>query len=122
MFEMSFKSISESEKHMQNFVNIYLAYILKHVTAAFSELCRFPLLLSIITGCINFWLHMMQSDNKALISKAYLEQYNIVHQIKVTGYNLLKTYCMISEFHMFGTIKAHLTLCQSTTTPASLYE
>ena len=76
MFEMSFKSISESEKHMQSFVNIYLAYILKHVTAAFSELCRFPLLLSIITGCINFWLHMMQSDNKALISKAYLEQYN----------------------------------------------
>ena len=79
MFEMSFKStcISESDKIHAKFCKYLLGVHSKACNfAAFSELGRFPLLLSTITGCLNFWLHMIQSDNETLISKAYLEQYN----------------------------------------------
>ena len=31
---------------------------------------------STITGCLNFWMHILQSGSESLICKAYMEQYN----------------------------------------------
>ena len=44
--------------------------------AVFSELGQFPLLVSTITGCLNFLMHILQSGSESLISKAYMAQYN----------------------------------------------
>ena len=44
--------------------------------AVISELGQFPMLISILTSCINFWLHTIQSNKDSLISKAYQEQMN----------------------------------------------
>ena len=41
-----------------------------------SELGQFPLLLSVITGSLNFWLHIIGSDGESLLSKEYIEQIN----------------------------------------------
>ena len=37
---------------------------------------RFRSVVQYITGCLNFWMHILQSGNESLISKAYMEQYN----------------------------------------------
>ena len=77
MFEMSFKSTSEFDKMHARFCKYILGVHKKACNfAAFSELGQFPLLISIITGCINFWLHILHSGGETLISKAYLEQYH----------------------------------------------
>lgn len=44
--------------------------------AVLSELGQYPLIISAIVSCINFWLHAMQSSASSLIYKAYWEQYN----------------------------------------------
>ena len=41
----------------------------------FSELGKFPLIISVIARCIKFWLHVVKSSDKSLSSKAYLEQF-----------------------------------------------
>lgn len=35
-----------------------------------------PSLVTTITGCINFWLHSIQSSSESLVAKVYLEQLN----------------------------------------------
>ena len=44
--------------------------------AVFSELGQFPMLISVIARCINFWIHTIQSSNESLLSEAYWEQCN----------------------------------------------
>ena len=34
------------------------------------------MLISVIAGCINFWIHTIQSNNESLLSEAYWEQCN----------------------------------------------
>ena len=41
-----------------------------------SELGQFPLIISMITSCVNFWVHVVQSKRDSLILKAYWEQFN----------------------------------------------
>ena len=66
LFELSFKSNSEFDKIHTRFC--------KYVLGVFSELGQFPLIITSITSCLNFWMHIIQSSKKSLISKAYLEQ------------------------------------------------
>ena len=46
--------------------------------AVLSELGQYPLVISALVSCINFWLHVLQcqSSDKSLINKAYLAQCN----------------------------------------------
>ena len=77
MFEMSFKSNTEFDKLHAKFCKYLLGVHNKACNfAVFSELGQFPLLISTIMGCLNFWFHILQSGSETLISKAYLEQYN----------------------------------------------
>ena len=77
MFEMSFKSNTEFDKMYTKFCKYVLGVHYKACNfAVFSELGQFPLLVSTITGCLNFWMHILQSGSESLISKAYMEQYN----------------------------------------------
>ena len=76
MFEMSYKSNTEFDKIHAKFCKYVLGVHYKACNfAAFSELGQFPLLVSIITGCLNFWMHILQSGSESLISKAYIEQF-----------------------------------------------
>ena len=75
MFEMSFKSNTEFDKIHAKFCKYVLGVHNKACNfAVFSELGQFPLLISTIMGCLNFWFHILQSGSETLISKAYLEQ------------------------------------------------
>ena len=77
VFEMSFKSNTEFDKIHAKFCKYVLGVHNKACNfAVFSELGQFPLLISTIMGCLNFWFHILQSGSETLISKAYLEQYN----------------------------------------------
>lgn len=77
MFEMSFKSNTEFDKIHAKFCKYVLGVHSKACNfAVFSELGQFPSLVTTITGCINFWMHILQSGSETLISKAYIEQYN----------------------------------------------
>ena len=42
----------------------------------YSELGQFPLIISVIASCVDFWLHVVKTSDKSLLSKAYWEQYN----------------------------------------------
>ena len=76
MFEMSYKSNTEFDKIHPKFCKYVLGVHYKACNfAVFSELGQFPLLISTITGCINFWMHILQSGCESLLSKAYIEQY-----------------------------------------------
>ena len=44
--------------------------------AVISEQGQFPLKVSILANCINFWLHTIQSNTVSLLQKAYPEQMN----------------------------------------------
>ena len=77
MFEMSFKSNCDFDKIHIKFCKYILGVHSKASNfAVLSELGRLPLLLSTISSCVNFWLHILQSDSETLLSKAYIEQYN----------------------------------------------
>lgn len=77
MFEMSLKGFNEFDKIHTKFLKFSLGVHSKASNfAAQSELGRFPLIISCITACINFWLHVIYSKNDALIFKAYQEQIN----------------------------------------------
>ena len=77
MFEMSFKSNTEFDKVHAKFCKYVLEVHNKACNfAVFSEHVPFPLLISTIMGCLNFWIHILQSGSESLILKAYLEQYN----------------------------------------------
>lgn len=89
MFEMSYKSNTKFDKIHAKFCKYVPGVHYKACNfAVFSELGQFPLLVSTITGCLNFWMHILKSGSESLISKAYIE---LVHLINIFGHSLLKT-------------------------------
>ena len=77
MFNISLKSNCEFDKVHIRFCKYVLGVTAKACNfAVISELGQFPMLISIPTSCINFWLHTIQSNKDSLISKAYQEQMN----------------------------------------------
>ena len=77
MFDTSFKSLNEFDKIFTRFLKYVLGVHSKASNfAVYSELGQFPLIISVITSCINFWIHAVQSSNDSLISKAYWEHFN----------------------------------------------
>ncbi|MCU7801324.1 MAG: hypothetical protein KZQ70_14625 [gamma proteobacterium symbiont of Lucinoma myriamae] len=77
MFDMSFKGFNDFDKIFTRFSKYVLGVHSKASNfAAFSELGQYPLIISVITSCINFWLHAVKSSDKSLLSEAYWEQYN----------------------------------------------
>ena len=75
LFELSFKSNSEFAKIHTRFCKYVLGVYSKACNfAEFSELGQFPLIITSITRCLNFWMHIIQPSSESLISKAYLEQ------------------------------------------------
>lgn len=44
--------------------------------AVISEVGQFPLIISIVSSCNSFWLHIVQSKSDSLLQKAYREQVN----------------------------------------------
>ena len=77
LFELSFKSNTELDKIHARFCKYVLGVHSKACNyAVFSELGQFPLLITTLTSCLNFWMHIKQSSSDTLISTAYLEQLN----------------------------------------------
>ena len=77
MFDMSFKCNNEFDKIFTRFSKYVLGVHSKATNfAVFSELGQFPMLISVIARCINFWIHTIQSSNESLLSEAYWEQCN----------------------------------------------
>ena len=75
LFEFSFKSNSKFDKIQTRFCKYVLGVHSKACNfAVFSELGQFLLIITSITRCLNFWMRIIQSSSKPLISKAYLEQ------------------------------------------------
>ena len=66
--------------------------------AVISELGQFFLIISILTNCINFWLHTIQSNTDSLSRKAYQEQVNASNNNKKIGYSLLSLCYMTLGF------------------------
>ena len=77
MFEVTFKGQNEFDKIFTRFSKFILGVHSKASNFAVqSELGQYPLVISALVSCINFWLHVVQSSDKSLINKAYLEQCN----------------------------------------------
>ena len=77
MFAMSFKCFNEFDKIYTRFSKYVLGVHSKACNFALhSELGQVPLILSVIVGVINFWLHILQSGYDNLISEAYREHLN----------------------------------------------
>ena len=63
MFDISLKSNCEFDKVNIRFCKYVLGVNSKACNfAAISELGQFPMLISILTSCMNFWLHTIQSN------------------------------------------------------------
>ena len=61
---MSFKGHNDFDKIFTRFSKYVLGVHSKASNfAVFSELGQFPLIISIIVSCINFWLHTIQSNS-----------------------------------------------------------
>ena len=72
---MTFKYTSEFENVHTRFCKYALGVNSKAYNFAMhSELGEFPLL--IITNCLNFWLHIIQSGSDTLLTNAYMVQLN----------------------------------------------
>lgn len=77
LFELSFKSNNEFDKVHTRFCKYLLGTHSKASNfAVHSELGQFPLLITILTSCLNFWIHITQSNTDTLLTKAYMEQLN----------------------------------------------
>ena len=77
MFEMTLKNTNEFDKTYMRFCKYTLGVHSKACNfAVISELGLFPLIISIVANCINFWLHTVHSHRDSLVHKAYLEQKN----------------------------------------------
>lgn len=75
MFEMSYKGYNEFDKIHTRFSKFTLGVHSKSSNFAVqSELGQFPLIISCISACLNFWVHVINSKNDTLVSKAYHEQ------------------------------------------------
>ncbi|MCG7891851.1 MAG: reverse transcriptase family protein [Candidatus Thiodiazotropha endolucinida] len=76
IFEISIKGQNDFDKVLMRFSKFVLGVHSKASNfAVISELGQYPLIISAIVGCINFWLHALQSSSSSLVNKAYLEQY-----------------------------------------------
>ena len=77
IFDMSFKGFNEFDKIYTRFLKYVLGVHSKACNfAVYSELGQFPMIISVIVGVINFWLHTLQSQNDSLVSQAYWEHFN----------------------------------------------
>ena len=77
LFALTLKNTNEFDKTYMRFCKYVLGVNSKACNfAVISELGQFPLIISIITNCINFWLHTIQSNSDSLLQKAYQEQVN----------------------------------------------
>ena len=77
MFDMSLKCYNEFDKIFTRFSKYVLGVHSKASNfGVYCELGQFPLIISFIASCINFWLHTVQSKIESLISEAYWEQLN----------------------------------------------
>ena len=77
MFELTLKNTNEFDKTYMRFSKQILGVHSKACNfAVISELGQFPLIVSILANCINFWLHTTQSNTDSLLHKAYREQMN----------------------------------------------
>ena len=77
MFEITFKGQNEFDKIFTRFSKFVLGVHSKASNfAVLSELGQYPLVLSPLVSCINFWLHIVQSNDNSLVYKAYREQCN----------------------------------------------
>ena len=77
LFALTLKNTNEFDKTYMRFCKYVLGVNSKACNfAVISEQGRFPLVISIITNCINFWLHTIQSTSDSLLQKAYQEQVN----------------------------------------------
>ena len=75
IFEMSFKGHNEFDKIHTRFCKSVLgAHSKTSNFAVYSELGQIPLVISIISSSINFWLHTVSSNSDSILFKAYLEQ------------------------------------------------
>ena len=75
IFEMSFKGHNEFDKIYTRFCKSVLGVHSKTSNfAVYSELGQIPLVISIISSSINFWLHTVSSNSDSILFKAYLEQ------------------------------------------------
>ena len=75
LFELSFKSNIELNKIHARFCKYVLGVHSKACNyAVFSKLGQFPLLITTLTSCLNFWMPIKQSSSDTLISTVYLEQ------------------------------------------------
>ena len=75
LFALTLKNTNEFDKTYMRFCKYVLGVNSKACNfAVISELGRFPLVISIITNCINFWLHTIQSNSDSLLQNAYQEQ------------------------------------------------
>ena len=72
---MSFKGHNEFDKIYTRFCKSVLGVHSKASNfAVYSELGQIPLVISIISSSINFWLHTVSSKRDSILFKAYLEQ------------------------------------------------
>ena len=83
MFEMSFKGHNEFDKIYTRFCKYVLGVHSRSSNfAVYSELGQIPLVISIISSSINFWLHTISSNSDSLLFKAYLNK-SIPHVISL---------------------------------------
>ena len=75
MFELTLKNTNEFDKTYMRFCKQTLGVQACNF-AVLSELGQFPLIISILANCINFWIHTIQSNTDSLLQKAYREQVN----------------------------------------------
>ena len=77
LFKLTLKNTNDFDKTYMRFCKHILGVHSKASNfAVISELGQFPLIISIITNCINFWVHTIQSDTNSLLKKAYQQQMN----------------------------------------------
>ena len=78
MFDISIKGQTEFDKIFIRFSKFVLGVHSKASNfAVLSELGQYPLIISAIVSCINFWLRAMQSSSNSLaVYNAYLEHYS----------------------------------------------
>ena len=81
MFDLTLKNTNEFDK-----TYMYMRFG-KHVWGVHSRACNFAVIselgISIITNCINFWLHTIQSNANSLLQKAYQEQVDSFNEISI---------------------------------------
>ena len=77
LFALTLKNTNEFDKTYMRFCKYVLGANSKACNfAVISELGQLLLIISIITNCIIFWLHTIQSNLDSLLQKAYQEQVN----------------------------------------------